>query len=112
MRRGYIAHVISLLQRSTHAARFLATKPQSGANRFALSGKPAGFGVPLLVGATNALSARIVCASGPRKKSIAASERSPAGAPLTLAMPDGMAKPPSAGTARSTGDPSALRISV
>ena len=48
------------------------------------SGKPAGFGVPLLVGATKALSARMACASGPRKKSIMASARSPAGRALHL----------------------------
>src|SRR5206468_10486492 len=101
--RAALAHVISLLQRSTQEARFLATNAQSGANSEAGSGKPAGVGVPLLVGATKALSARMVCACGLRKKSITASARSPAGAPFTFAMPDGMAKPPSCGTARSTG---------
>src|SRR4051812_39472888 len=106
------AHVISLLQRSTQAERFLATKAQSGANSDAESGKPTGFGVVVLVGATKALPARMVCDCGLRKKSITASSRSPAGALLTLAMPDGIAKPPSEGTARSTGEPSALRISV
>src|SRR4051794_10285278 len=110
--RGGFAHVISLLQRSTQEARFLATNAQSGANSEAGSGKPAGVGVPLLVGATKALSARMICASGLRKKSITASARSPAGAPFTFPIPDGIAKPPSCGTARSTGDPSALRISV
>src|SRR4051812_5989204 len=106
------AHVISFAQRSTQPARSLAKNAQSGANSDALSGKPAGFGVALLVGATNALSARMVCAAGPRNSLMTASATSPPGAPLTLAMPDGIAKPPSAGIARSTGDPSALRISV
>src|SRR5258708_9621296 len=105
-------HVISFAQRSTQPARSLAKKAQSGANSDALSGNPAGFVVALFVGATNALSARMVCAAGPRNSLITASAMSPAGAPLTLAMPEGIAKPPSAGTARSTGEPSALRISV